>query len=202
MKNFVLKYHLEAYTLFAALITVLGFFNIYTLTSNRKLILIIIVIGVFHEWEEKRFPGGFFEKLGTIWGWDMNTVDLRKPGQWVIYAWLIIAFIPFIFDNVTGLLLAPLFLGIFEMIIHTAGKKICNIKGWYVPGIITGWLMGIASIYCIVALNKITTITFIDCLIGILCVIVVMVILQVMVQKSANSSIPQMITHMRNRVHK
>lgn len=98
--------------------------------------------------------------------------------------------------------LAPNFLGILEMIIHTAGKKICNIKGWYVPGIVTGWIMGIASIYNIYVLNTLYTITILDYVIGIVFVILVMVLLQVMVQKSANYSISKMIKNMKNTLFK
>lgn len=132
----------------------------------------------------------------------MEKVDFRKPGQWVVCAWLIIAFVPYIFDDVLALVLAPMFLGIFEMIIHTAGKKICNMKSWYVPGIVTGWLMGIAAIYDIYLLNTLYTITAMDCIIGILCVISIMAFLQVMVQKSANYSIPKMIANMKNNLFK
>ena len=145
MKKFILNFHLELYTVLVAIITLLGFFDVYELTDNRKLLLPIILIGVIHEYEEKKYPGGFCENLGRIWGWDMENVDFRKTGQWVVYAWLIIAYVPFIFDDVLGLVLAPMFLGVFEMVIHTAGKKICNIKGWYVPGIVTGWHL--SSIY-------------------------------------------------------
>lgn len=202
MKEYILKFHLEMYAVFVFIVTLLGFLGVYHLSDNRKMLLLIIVIGVFHEYEEKRFPGGFFENLGKIWGWNMETVDFRKPGQWVVYAWLVIAYIPYVFDDVLGLVLAPMFLGIFEMVIHTAGKKICNIRGWYVPGIVTGWIMGIASVYNIYMLSTTYTITFTDCVIGILCVVFIMGLLQVLVQKSANYSVPQMIAHMRSQLLK
>lgn len=63
MKNFLLKYHLEMYSIIVAIIAGLGMMNIYEMTDTRKLVLLIMVIGVFHEWEEKRWPGGFFEAL-------------------------------------------------------------------------------------------------------------------------------------------
>ncbi len=202
MKNFILKFYLEIYALFVFIVAAAGFSGIYELTANRKKLLLIIVIGVFHEYEEKKFPGGFFENLGIVWGWNMETVDIRKPGQWVVLAWLVIAFIPYIFDNIVGLLLAPVFLGIFEMIIHTAGKKICNISGWYVPGIVTAWAMGVASVYSICLLVGQHIITSADCIIGILCVAFVMAALQILVQKSADYSVPKMIAHMKSHQKK
>lgn len=60
MKNFLLKYHLEMYSIIVAIIAGLGMMNIYEMTDTRKLVLLIMVIGVFHEWEEKRWPGGIF----------------------------------------------------------------------------------------------------------------------------------------------
>ena len=60
MKNFILKFHLELYTVLVFIITLLGFLGAYELTDNRKLLLLIIIIGVFHEYEEKKYPGGFF----------------------------------------------------------------------------------------------------------------------------------------------
>ena len=202
MKNFILKFHLELYTVLIFIITLLGFLDVYELTDNRKLLLLIIILGVFHEYEEKKYPGGFFENLGKVWGWDMASVDFRKTGQWVVYAWLIIAYVPYIVDDVLGLVLAPMFLGVFEMIIHTAGKKICNIKGWYVPGIVTGWLMGIAAIYGIYTLITKYTIVFTDCLISVLCVVFIMVLLQVLIQKAVNYSVPKMIRHMKENFFK
>ena len=75
-------------------------------------------------------------------------------------------------------------------------------KGWYVPGIVTGWIMGIAAIYSIYVLNTLYTITAADCIIGTLCVIFIMLFLQVMVQKSANYSISKMIANMKNHLLK
>ena len=200
MKQWILKYHLEAYTVFAALTLLLGFAGVYELTTVRKLLLLIIVIGVFHEWEEKRIPGGFFENLGVVWGWDMDRVDVRKPSQWVVLAWLVIAYIPMVFQDVTGLVLALFVLGVFEMIVHTAGKKICNIRGWYAPGIVTAWVMGLASIYCVVTLYGLRIITGGDWLVGVLTMAAVLACLQLLVQKSADSSIPKMMAHMRQRL--
>ncbi|MBR4397558.1 MAG: HXXEE domain-containing protein, partial [Methanobrevibacter sp.] len=107
------------------------------------MLLVIMGIGLFHEWEEKRIPGGFFETVGVVWGWDIDNVDMRKPGRWVVYAWIIIIFIPLIFDNVIGLALAPMFLGVFELLIHSMGRFITKTKRIYFPGIITAWIMGI-----------------------------------------------------------
>lgn len=199
MKNFLLKYHLEAYSVLVFLIAAMGLAGVYELTLPRKLVLIIFVIGVFHEWEEKRWPGGFFENLGRMWGWDMEKVDLRAPGQWVVYAWFVIAGIPMIFDESLGLALAPMVLGIFEAFIHTAGGKLAELKGPYFPGIVTAWIMGIASVYCIIVLNQNYDLTGRDVAVGIVCMIVILGGLQVLVQKSANHSVPKMIKNMRAR---
>lgn len=199
MNKFLLKFHLELYTLVVAVIILLGVLDVYEVTLVRKLLLIVLAIGVFHEWEEKRWPGGFFEKVGTVWGWDVEKVDMRAPGQWVVYAWLVIVGIPMIFDNVIGLALAPIFLSVFEAFIHTAGRKITGSKDKYFPGIITAWIIGIAGIYCIVVLSKNDMITAIDCVIGVVFLAAVFMSLQALIQKSAGSSIPEMIATMKNK---
>lgn len=91
-------------------------------------------------------------------------------------------------------------LGVFEMVIHTAGKWICSIKGWYTPGIATGWAMGFASIWCIAALAQSVATTGADALVGIVTTAAVLACLQVLVQKSADYSVPQTMAHMRQRV--
>lgn len=199
MRKFLLKFHLEMYTFVVAVIILLGVLNVYEVTLVRKLLLIVLAIGVFHEWEEKRWPGGFFETVGTVWGWDVEKVDMRAPGQWVVYAWLVIVGIPLIFDDFEGLALAPIFLSVFEAVIHTAGRKITQTKGVYFPGIITAWIIGIAGVYCIVVLSQNNMITAIDCVVGIVFLVVVFISLQALIQKSAGSSIPEMLSTMKNR---
>lgn len=199
MRKFMLKYHLEVYSVITAIIILLGVITVYELSDTRKIVLLIMGIGVFHEWEEKRWPGGFFEALGKVWGWDMETVDLRAPGQWVVYAWFVIVGVPLIFDHVIGLVLAPIFLGIFEAIVHTAGGKLAKLKGPYYPGVVTAWVMGIASVFGIVTLCKKYPVSGIDCLTGVIFMMAVLGGLQFLVQKSAGSSIRTMMKHMRNQ---
>ena len=164
------------------------------------MLLAIMVIGLLHEWEEKRIPGGFFETVGVVWGWDVDNVDLRKPGQLVVYAWIVIIFIPLIFDNVMGLALAPMFLGVFELIIHNMGRAITKIKKIYLPGLITAWIMGIVSLYCIAVLVLNHMISTEDVLFGVVFFVLVFGCLMSLVQMSAGSSLRRMMGIMKKRM--
>ena len=55
------------------------------------------------------------------------------------------------------------------------------------------------SIYDIYKLNTLYTLPAMDYIVAALCVIMIMVLLQIMVQKSANYSVPQMIANMKKR---
>lgn len=63
MKKFVLKYYLELFTAFVLVFTVIDGVLYPKISDYRKLINLFMVLGVLHEWEEKRFPGGFFELM-------------------------------------------------------------------------------------------------------------------------------------------
>ena len=200
IRKFLLQYHLELYTAVVLITVIGGILNLYSLSLVREMLLVIMVIGLFHEWEEKRIPGGFFETVGVVWGWDINNVDMRKPSRWVVYAWIVIIFIPLIFDNVIGLALAPMFLGVFELIIHSMGRFITKTKRIYFPGIITAWIMGIISICCIAVLVLNHMISTADVLIGAVFLVMVFVCLTNLVQMSAGSSLRRMIGIMKKRM--
>ena len=63
MKKFALKYYLELFTVFVLVFTLIDCILFSKLSDYRKLINLFMILGVLHEWEEKRFPGGFFELM-------------------------------------------------------------------------------------------------------------------------------------------
>lgn len=178
---------------------VYGCINYSDLSVIRKVILIMMAIGMLHEWEEKRWPGGFFETVGKVWGWDTVNIDMRRPGRWVVYAWLVITIIPFALESVPGLALAPVYLGFFEAFIHTLGGKLTKTRGKYFPGIVTAWCMAVASAYCLMLIKTTHACMGGDYLIGAIFILVVFMLLQNLIQLSAGSSMRKMIRTMRNR---
>ena len=84
---------------------------------------------------------------------DIQVSEARMHLPVAIYI-LIMTVIPFTLQNVTFLILIPLVLGIFEGIIHVAGIFIHNLKKPYSPGMITGIIMFVYSIFVIVKINQ------------------------------------------------
>ena len=68
---------------------------------------------------------------------------------------LIMLLVPFALQQTTFLMLIPLGLGLFEGVIHVAGIKIHRLKKPYTPGMITGIIMFVYSIFVITQINKV-----------------------------------------------
>ena len=54
MRQFLLRFHLELYTLITIVMCIYGLMNLETLSLARQIILITMFVGMLHEWEEKR----------------------------------------------------------------------------------------------------------------------------------------------------
>lgn len=149
MKKFALKYYLELFTVFVLVFTLIDCILFSKLSDYRKLINLFMILGVLHEWEEKRFPGGFFELMAKKIGLKAEKEKFDLGGLIVILYWVIITCIPYAFDGAVFLLLVPVVLGLFEAFVHTMGIFIHKMKKPYTPGLITAWLMAAASVYTI-----------------------------------------------------
>ena len=133
----------------------------------RKLINLFLIIGVFHEWEEKRFPGGFFELMANKIGIKAEKEIFDRGALIVVLYWIVITAIPYLFDRHAFLLLVPVVLGLFEAFVHTAGIFIHKMKKPYTPGLITAWIMSLASGYTIWYLEANEFVTAVDYLSGV-----------------------------------
>lgn len=91
------------------------------------------------------FFGGF--------GIEIKVSEARMHLPVAIYI-LIMLLVPFALQNITFLILIPLGLGIFEGVIHVAGIKIHKLKKPYTPGMITGIIMFVYSIFVITQINN------------------------------------------------
>ncbi|WP_165053218.1 MULTISPECIES: HXXEE domain-containing protein [unclassified Adlercreutzia] len=97
------------------------------------------VIGItLHEWEETRFPGGFFDLMTRKFGISEYTPQQvgRAHGAAVI-AIVFFAFVPFLLSDIRWLALVSGVLGVFEAFIHVAGIRIHRLKYPYSPGMAT-----------------------------------------------------------------
>ena len=111
------------------------------------------VVGItLHEWEECRFPGGFYDlmtkKLG-IGDYTKEEADLSHGA--VVIAIVFFAFVPFLlWEYAPWLAGIPAILGFFEAFIHIAGIKIHNLPRPYTPGMATALLCLLPSAIAVV----------------------------------------------------
>lgn len=146
MKRLVIKYHLEIFTAIVAAFTVVDLILFSHISVTRKLVNLFMILGVLHEWEEKRWPGGFYELMGKKFGLDLENTDFKKPGVYVIVYWLVITLLPYIFDRAVYLLLIPVALSVLEAFVHTVGIYLHKLKKPYTPGLVSAWLMMAAAV--------------------------------------------------------
>ena len=111
------------------------------------------VIGItLHEWEEMRFPGGFYDlmtKKFGIQGYTEEQADLSHGA--VVIAIVFFAFVPFLLWPIAPWLAGiPAILGFFEAFIHIVGIKIHNLPRPYTPGMATALLCLLPSAIAIV----------------------------------------------------
>lgn len=111
------------------------------------------VIGItLHEWEETRFPGGFYELMTKKFGIQNYTeeqVGLAHGAVTIAIAFF--AFVPFLFWPIAPWLAGiPAILGFFEAFIHIVGIKIHNLPHPYTPGMATALLCLFPSAVAIV----------------------------------------------------
>ncbi|HOW90767.1 MAG TPA: HXXEE domain-containing protein [Anaerolineaceae bacterium] len=99
-----------------------------------------------HEWEETKFPGGFFKVMSGIMKVDMTKAPeglLHLPPTVFI---VVVTLLPLLFPGLIFLFLTVMVLGIFEGIIHIVGIKLGRLKKPYTPGMVTAEVMLIYSI--------------------------------------------------------
>lgn len=112
----------------------------------------VFIVGVtLHEWEEMRFPGGFFGLMTNMFGIkDATELQMDKAHGAVAIAIVFFAYVPFFFYEVAWLAMVPAILGIFESFIHVVGIKIHRLKRPYSPGMATALLILLPSAVCII----------------------------------------------------
>lgn len=121
--------------------------------SPLQIALSFFIYGItLHEWEESRFPGGFYKLMTKMIGIeDSDPSKIERSHGCVAIAIGFFAYIPFFFSNIHWLALVPAILGIFESIIHVVGIKIHHLKRFYSPGMATALICLLpASIFIII----------------------------------------------------
>lgn len=106
---------------------------------------------VLHEWEETRFPGGFFELMMKKFGVEGYTEEqVGLAHGCVVIAIAFFAFVPFLlWEQAPWLAGIPVILGFLEALVHVAGIRIHNLKRPYSPGLATALLCLLPASICI-----------------------------------------------------
>ena len=154
MKKLIVNYNLEILTTVLSIVFGVSLFFWDSLSLAGKALLGFMVLYTFHEWEESRFPGGFYDLFFDGFGIEITASEARMHLPVAIYI-LIMLLVPFALQQTTFLMLIPLGLGLFEGVIHVAGIKIHKLKKPYTPGMITGLIMFAYSIFIIIQINKV-----------------------------------------------
>ncbi len=111
------------------------------------------VVGItLHEWEEMRFPGGFYELMTKKFGiGDCTEEEAGLSHGAVVIAIVFFAFVPFLlWRHAPWLAGIPAILGFFETFIHIVGIKIHNLPRPYTPGMATALLCLLPSAIAII----------------------------------------------------
>ena len=178
MKRFLIKYNLEILTiLMFAFVAMAAIFNTAP-SLTQKMLVAYVFLFTLHEWEENRFPGGFVNIMEGMIGKKFSEDAKELSHIPVIILLLIIHSIPYLLDSVVFLTLVPVFLGVFEGLVHTIGIKLSKAKKFYTPGMGTAYMMLALSVFNIYYLITNKMITGKDCLLGIVCMFVSFAIMQ------------------------
>lgn len=202
MKDRITKYHLEIFTAFVFLLTAADALLFRRLSAGRRIINLFMLLAVLHEWEEKRYPGGFYDLMIQKLHASFSREALERAGCIVIAYWLLITLVPFVFDRVAALLLIPVALNFFEAFIHTAGIFIHHTKKPYTPGMLSAWMMGISSAAVVAFLERNALVTASDYVVGTSLMIGSFLLMDVLIIRSAGmtfSDIRQRISEARRK---
>ena len=138
MKMWIAKYNIELLTSILCTFIVCAAALYPSLSTIQRFMIVFMWLFVLHEWEEGKYPGGFIDLMAkNILRMDVSqeTANLsRIPTMILIIGFIVV---PFFFDAVWLLVLLPVYLGIFEGIVHMAGIKIFRLKRPYTPGLVT-----------------------------------------------------------------
>ena len=148
MKQTIQKYSLETFSFIVLIILLIRFLFYPNLPAEHRILSAFMILAILHEFEEKRTPGGFFELMAKKFGLPAEQRLFEKAGFCVIIYFSVIFIATSVYPKPV-LILVPVYLGLFEALIHTAGIWIHRLKKPYTPGLVTAWIMAAVSVYTI-----------------------------------------------------
>ena len=95
MKKLIVNYNLEILTAVLVIVFGVSLFFWNSLTLAGKALLGFMVLYTLHEWEESRFPGGFYDLFFGGFGVEITASEARMHLPVAIYI-LIMLLVPFL----------------------------------------------------------------------------------------------------------
>ena len=123
------------------------------LSLVQRIMLGYMFLYTLHEWEEARIPGGFYKLMSKYFGIDLTPEKEASAHIPVAVFLILITFVPF-FIQQPLLALVPVYLGIFEALVHVAGIKLHRLDKPYTPGMVTALCLGAASVFALVLFSR------------------------------------------------
>ena len=193
----IIQYNLEILTCILTIIILYSVLNWNELSLLRQMTTTFMLLYTLHEWEESRFPGGFYRIFFSKCKIDPNVSEATMHFPVAIYL-LVILLVPYAFNESVVFALIPLVLAIFEGFIHTAGIIIHQLKKPYSPGMITAWIMFGYSIYMIPQLNSQFKLSAVTWIVGIILTFASFFIMETQFLKTVGITIKEFQTTMKN----
>lgn len=143
------KYNLEILS-----VIMFGMISICAVFCKQLSLLQRVMLGymflfTLHEWEENRFPGGFARLMAKFFGIQITAEKEEASHIPVGVLLILITFVPFFTQS--GLIaLVPIYLGIFEAIVHVVGIKLHKMEKPYTPGMFTAICLCVTSVCVLV----------------------------------------------------
>ncbi len=185
MWKVIKKRNLEIYTVIMVIFAIFSFISWSSLSYAKHVITIFMLLTVLHEWEETRYPGGFFDSfLAKLTPEKKAEIDLDYI-HFMVCIMLLVDLVPgYFLDNWIFLTMMPVTLGILEAIMHTAGIFIHHVGKPYTPGLVSAILMLAAAVLFLVQGFSLGTVSVLDIVIGfVLMVLMYMIILSIALKK-------------------
>ncbi len=195
----IIQYNLEILTYILTIIVLYSVLKWNELSSLQQMTTIFMILYTLHEWEESRFPGGFYRIFFSKCKIDPNVSEAAMHFPVAVYL-LVILLAPYALDENVVIALIPLVLAIFEGFIHTAGIIIHQLKKPYSPGMITAWVMFGYSIYMIPQLNQQFNLGALTWIAGIILTFASFFIMENQFLKTVGITIKEFQTSMKNHM--
>ena len=193
------KYHLEILTFVMLAMVLCSFIFCSDLGLIQQIMMGYMILYTLHEWEEIRFPGGFAKLMSKFFGIEVTKDKEEASHIPVVVLLIVITFVPF-FTQSPLLALVPVYLGLFEALIHIVGIKIHKMKKPYTPGMVSAILLGISSIVVLTIFSKEQMVQGIEFLWGVLLTFLCFAIMQRTVIAIFGLGYKDMIANMKKKL--